>query len=92
MTVWDTQKNVGLPECCKLLFLLCSSANMCPFINPEKVKNHTPSLSTSDGWQEFLFHLLPRFLCLFSYHHVSSAGSWNKIIVNYIYSCSIKIN
>lgn len=58
---------------------------MCPFINPEQVKGLHP------WWMAgvFPFHLLPRFLCLFSYHLVSNAGSWNKLIVNYIYSYSI---
>ena len=57
--------------------------NVCfGWVNPEKrFKKHTPSLSSPDGWQDFLFPLLTKLLCLFSYHLISKAGSWKNIHV-----------
>jgi len=58
-------------------------SNLCfGWVNLSKrSKQHTPSLSAPDGWQDFLFPLLPtcKFLCLFSYHLISNAFSWKHI-------------
>lgn len=61
---------------------------MCPFINPEKVKNHTPSLSTPDGWQEFFcFIFCPDFcVCLAITLYPMQALGINLLSIIYIVS------